>query len=84
MKKLKIFSVFPLLAMSFCFLIFSFSHVWAEENTVEKRFKECVDSCDNKGKVCVNMTADPRRCMAIVQECVDACKAEAESSQSQN
>ncbi len=77
MKKNIIFSVILCFAMVCYFLIVSFSGISIAEDTKEKQLKECVDKCNDKGNVCINMTADPRRCEAIVQECVDACKAEA-------
>ena len=61
------------------FFIFSFPGISSADETQEKRFKECIDICNNKGQVCINMTADSRRCGAIVQECIDVCKSEAES-----
>jgi hypothetical protein len=79
MKKLGIFSIISFFVIILYLFIFSLPGISSADETREKRFKECIDSCNNKGQVCINMTADSRRCGAIVQECVDACKSEAES-----
>jgi hypothetical protein len=84
MKKLGIFSIISCFVMILYFFIFSFPCISGADETQEKRFKECIDSCNNKGQVCSNMTADPRMCTAIIQECIDACKSEAESSKPAN
>ena len=64
------------------FFIFSFPGISVADETQEKRFKDCIDSCNNKAQVCMNMTADSRQCTAIIQECVEACKSEEKSSKS--
>ena len=80
MKQLRILSIMSCFAMILYLLIFSFSGMSIAGEKEQKRLQECNDSCKNKGDVCMNMTADARRCTAIHQECIDNCKAEYEAS----
>lgn len=80
MKQLRILSIMSCFAMILYLLIFSFSGMSIAGEKEQKRLQECNDSCKNNGDVCMNMTADSRRCTAIYQECSDNCKAEYEAS----
>jgi hypothetical protein len=82
MKNIRIFSFITCLIMASCFLILFVPGISNAEDTKEKQYVECVNKCADKGNVCINMTADTRRCNAIVQECIDACKKEVEASPS--
>ena len=82
MKKLRIFSIISCSVMISYLLFFSFSGISIAAETQGKSLNECVSSCKDKGDVCINMTADSRRCTAVYQECVDACKKESDSSSS--
>ncbi|MFZ1037119.1 MAG: hypothetical protein WAU61_04020 [Smithella sp.] len=80
MKQLRIFSIISCFVMISYLLFFSFSGISIASDTQGKSLDECLSSCKDKGDVCVNMTADSRRCTAVYQECVDACKKESDSS----
>ena len=80
MKQLRVFSIISSFFMIFSFLIFLFPGISVADEKEEKRISECMDSCISKEKVCYNMTADPRRCEAIYNECVAACKPEGNTS----
>lgn len=80
MNQLRIFSIISCFIMILFFLIFSFSDISAADETLNQRTADCMNSCISKEKVCQIMTADPRRCEAIFQECVSACKSEENSS----
>ena len=82
MKQLRIFSIISCFVMISYLLFFSFSGISIASETQGKSLNECVSSCKDKGDVCINMTADSRRCTAVYQECVDACKKESDSSSS--
>jgi len=80
MKQLKSFSIILCFFMIFSFLTFSFPGVSIADEKEDKRIGECIDSCISNEKVCYNMTADPRRCEAIYDECVAACKSNGNTS----
>ena len=82
MKQLRIFSIISCSVMISYLLFFSFSGISIASDTQGKSLNECLSSCKDKGDVCINMTADSRRCTAVYQECVDACKKESDSSSS--
>ncbi|MGP8154750.1 MAG: hypothetical protein ACLQBQ_11550 [Smithella sp.] len=74
MKQLRTFSMISCFVMILYFVIFSFSGISLADETQDQLIQKCMDSCYDKEQVCYNMTADPRRCAALYQECVDACK----------
>jgi hypothetical protein len=80
MKPLRAFSIISCFFVIFSFLIFLFHGISIADEKEEKRISECMDSCISNAKVCYNMTADPRRCEAIYNECVAACKPEGNTS----
>ncbi len=80
MKQLRIFSIISCFAMILYLLIFFFSGMSIAGEKEQKLLNECVADCKDKVDICMNMTADPRRCTAIYQECDDNCKSEYESS----
>ena len=82
MKQLRIFSIISFFFMISYLFIFSFPGISIASETQGKSLNECVSSCKDKGDVCINMTADSRRCTAAYQECVNACKMENDSSSS--
>lgn len=82
MKQLRIFSIISYFVMISYLLFFSFSGISIASDTQGKSLDECVSSCKDKVDVCINMTADSRRCTAVYQECADACKKESDSSSS--
>jgi hypothetical protein len=82
MKQLRIFSIISCFIMIFYVLIFSFSDISIADERLDQRTADCLNSCNDKDRVCYNMTADQRRCDAIYQECVAACKVKDDSSSS--
>jgi len=80
MKQLRVFSIMFRFCTIFSFLVFLFPGISIADEKEEKRISECMDSCISNEKVCYNMTADPRRCEAIYNECVAACKPEGNTS----
>gem|GEM_PF-884907 len=82
MKQLRIFSIISYFVMISYLLFFSFAGISIASESQGKSLDECVSSCKAKGDVCINMTADSRRCTAAYQGCVDACKKDSDSSSS--
>jgi hypothetical protein len=80
MKPLRTFSIISCFVMIISFVIYSFPGISVADEAQDKRIQACMDSCYDKEQVCYNMTADPRRCEAIYQECVDVCKQEQKPS----
>jgi len=82
MKQLRIFSIISYFVMISYLLFFSFAGISIASGSQGKSLNECISSCKDKGDVCINMTADSRRCSAAYQECVDACKKDSDPSSS--
>ncbi|HUN54678.1 MAG TPA: hypothetical protein VMU29_05925 [Smithella sp.] len=82
MKPLRVFSIISSFVMISSLLFFTFSGISIASETQGTTLGDCLSSCKNKGDVCINMTADSRRCTAVYQECVDACKKASDSSSS--
>jgi hypothetical protein len=77
MKQLKKISIITCVTLALCLSIFSFSRIsLAEQNDV----KNCVNSCEDKKQVCMNMNADTRLCEAQYQDCATTCKVKSDTS----
>ena len=79
MKQLRVFSIISCFFIIFSFLIFLFPGISIADEKEEKRISECMNSCISDEKVCYN-DRDLRRCEAIYNECVAACKPEGNTS----
>jgi hypothetical protein len=70
MKKLRIF---PLVS---CLLILcSYGISLADETSAQ----QCINSCDEKLQICLNINADRSVCEAEFQDCVKSCEPESDS-----
>jgi hypothetical protein len=72
MKKI---TIFPLIS---CLLILcSYGISLADETSAQQ---QCINSCDEKLQICLNINTDRNMCEAEFQDCVKNCEPESDSS----
>lgn len=77
MKKLKI-----VLLVSYCLLLSLTGVSFAEENleSSDVIIKKCINCCNKKYLVCINLNPDRRLCAAELDNCVLNCKTEGKTT----